>query len=74
NLTRALIYPYGYVPTLDLDGSGRVDVIDIVIVALAFGSRPGDPHWNPYADINQDGVVDIQDIVILAIHFGETWP
>jgi parallel beta-helix repeat protein len=68
-----LIYPYGYVPTLDLDGDGVISIIDIVTVALAFGSRPGDPHWNPYADINQDGVVDIQDIVILAIHFGETW-
>ena len=69
-----LIYPYGYVPSPDVNGDGIVDIVDIVIVALAFGTKPGDPDWNPIADLNQDGEVDIVDIVMVALHFGETYP
>jgi len=68
-----LIYPYGYVPSPDVERDGIIDIVDMVIVALAFGSKPGDPNWNPYADLNQDGIIDIVDIVMIAIHFGETW-
>lgn len=49
-----------------------VDIFDIVVVALAFGSDPGQSNWNPNADINNDGIVDIFDIVVVALHFGET--
>ena len=68
-----LIYPYGYVPSPDANQDGLVDIVDLVICALAFGSQPGDPKWNPYADLNQDGLVDIVDLVMIALHFGETW-
>jgi len=57
----------------DLNSDGRVSITDIVIIALAFGSEPGDPNWNPNADINNDGKVTITDVVIAALHFGETW-
>ena len=67
-----LIYPYGYVPSPDSNQDGIVDIVDLVICALAFGSQPGDPNWNPYADLNQDGLVDIVDLVMIALHFGET--
>lgn len=55
----------------DIDYNGIVDIVDIVIVALAFGSKPGDPNWNPDADLNNDDLVDIVDIVLVAIDFGE---
>ncbi len=58
--------------TGDINNDGIVDIVDIVIVALAFGSTPEDPHWNPIADLNQDNIIDIVDIVLVAIHFGET--
>jgi parallel beta-helix repeat protein len=58
----------------DVNGDGIVDIVDVVIVALAFGSEPGDPNWNPVADLNGDSIVDIVDIVLVAIHFGETYP
>ncbi len=58
--------------TGDINNDGVVDIVDIVIVAIAFGSTPEDPNWNPIADLNQDGVIDIVDIVLVAIHFGET--
>lgn len=59
-------------PIGDLNGDGKVDMKDLGIVALAFGSYPEHPRWNPDADINQDGVVDINDILIVLSHFGQT--
>lgn len=56
----------------DINGDYTVDIVDIVIAAIAFGSKPGDPNWNPIADVNNDLDVDIVDIVIIALEFGET--
>jgi len=69
-----LTYPYVYVPSPDLNDDGKITITDIVICALAFGSKPGDPKWNPDVDLNQDGKVTITDIVMIAIHFGEIYP
>jgi PKD repeat protein len=54
----------------DLNGDGIVDIDDVIIVALAYGSVPGDPNWNPIADITGDGLVDIDDVIYVAIRFG----
>jgi hypothetical protein len=56
----------------DLNGDGIINIIDIVIAALAFWSHPGDPNWNPDADINLDNTVNIIDLVYIAIRFGQT--
>jgi hypothetical protein len=51
----------------DVNGDGVVDLIDLSIVAKAFGTEgKGIP-----ADVNDDGVVNISDVVILAAHYGE---
>lgn len=55
----------------DLNQDGIVDIIDVSIVALAFGSTPSKPNWNPRADVNYDGIIDIFDLVAVTIHFGE---
>ena len=57
----------------DLNGDGKVGLDDLVILAQAYGSRPGDPNWNPVADIDGDGVVGLSDLVILAQHYGEQY-
>jgi parallel beta-helix repeat protein len=67
----SLVFPYGYVPTPDLNGDGVIDVLDFGKVALAFGSVPGLHIWNPYIDLNQDSIIDIFDLVIIAINFGK---
>jgi len=54
----------------DIDGNGKVDLSDLVTVALAYGSKPGDPHWNPEADVNKDNEVNLQDLVIVAMAYG----
>ena len=48
-------------PTVDVNGDGVVNVLDLVIVANAFGEKA--------PDLNNDGVVNIQDLVIVANAF-----
>jgi len=57
----------------DLNGDGRVNIIDIVIVAKAFSSVLGDPNWDQRADLNGNNVVNIVDMVVVALHYGEVW-
>ena len=54
----------------DLDGSGRVDITDLVRLALAFGARIGEKRFDAEADINGDGIVDGFDLSILSEFFG----
>jgi hypothetical protein len=56
----------------DLSGDGRVNILDVTIVALAYGSTPQMPNWNPKADLNNDGTVNILDIALVAREFGKT--
>jgi len=55
----------------DLNGDGVVDIDDVIIPALAFGSYPGHPKWNALADLTGDELVDIDDVMIPALAFGE---
>lgn len=57
----------------DLNQDGKVDMRDIAIVAMAYGSTIGSPNWNPLADLNADGFVDMRDLAIVAKHFGEQY-
>jgi hypothetical protein len=65
----------GYItvtPLGDLNLDGTVNILDIFIVANAFGSKPEDPNWNSIADLNKDNVVNILDIFAVAWDFGKT--
>ena len=64
------IYPLAEV---DINFDGNIDIFDIVVLAIAFGARGGDPNWNVEADINLDGIIDIFDIVKIALKFGESY-
>jgi hypothetical protein len=59
---------------VDINGDGSVSLADLVILANAYGSRPGDTKWNPNADINGDNIVDLSDLAILANHYGQHYP
>ena len=51
----------------DVNGDGKVNVKDLLIVAGAMGSQPPSP---PGADVNGDGVVDVVDLTLVAMNFG----
>jgi Ca2+-binding EF-hand superfamily protein len=58
----------------DINGDGKVDNKDLVLMAKAYGSKPGDANWDPRCDLNNNGVVDLTDLVTLAYHYGEHSP
>jgi len=49
----------------------KVDMRDVYIVNKAYGSKPGDPNWNPDADLNGDDKVDMKDMYIVTREFGK---
>jgi len=56
----------------DLNGDGIVNILDISIVALAFGSNPGDENCNQIADLDKNGEINIIDISMIAKDYGKT--
>lgn len=68
--TRTVQTPPEPTPCLgDVDGNGRIEPRDIVLVAHALFSRPGHARWNPRADINQNDIVDPVDLLIVLASF-----
>lgn len=53
----------------DINADGKVSLADLVILANAYGSSPGQINWNPKADLSFNGNVDLLDLVILADHY-----
>ena len=52
-------------PSLDVNGDGRVDVLDLAIVALFYGTQVPVGISFP-ADVNADGIVNILDLTAVA--------
>jgi hypothetical protein len=57
----------------DLNGDFMVSLADLVILAQAYGSIPGDRNWNPNADIDNSGVAGLTDLAIMAISYGQPY-
>ena len=59
----------------DIDADGRVGLSDLVLLAKAYGSHPGDSNWNEYADLAEPwGLISLTDLVTLAVHYGQHFP
>ena len=54
----------------DLDCNCRVDIVDIMLVAVRWGSHAGDERYDPAYDLDHDGDVDIVDIMLVAARWG----
>jgi subtilisin family serine protease len=62
---------FGRMVGSDIDSSNSVDIGDYAILATAYGSSLGDPHYLWSADINHDGSIDIGDLAILSQDFNK---
>ncbi len=56
----------------DLNGDGKVDIVDLVIVGAAFASQSASQNWNPDADVNRDRTVNIIDLAGVGMVYGST--
>ncbi|HUU84972.1 MAG TPA: hypothetical protein VM243_15840 [Phycisphaerae bacterium] len=54
----------------DIDGDGDTDHSDLGELLSAWGSRPGDPNWNPNADLDGNGEVGHSDLGIVLSDWG----
>jgi hypothetical protein len=54
----------------DVDGSGGTDLADLAALLTAYGSRFGDPNFNPRADLDVDNDVDLVDLGRLLASYG----
>jgi hypothetical protein len=58
----------------DVDGDGDVDPYDFCIFSGAYGTRKGDPAYNPEADLDGDGNINSNDFYTFAEDYGKTEP
>ena|GEM_PF-5717011 len=68
----------------DINNYGKVGLSDLSLLAKhygaralakAYGSKPGDPNWNPLADIAPPyGIIGLTELVTLAVHYGQHYP
>jgi parallel beta-helix repeat protein len=49
----------------DVNNDGKVDLIDLSLVACAYGSFPGHPRWNVWADLDKNGEIDVHDVYLI---------
>lgn len=57
----------------DINGDGKVDYKDLGLLAAAYGSKPGDPNWNPNCDADGDNRIGYIDLGLLAKYYGSYW-
>jgi len=55
----------------DVDNNGKIDLTDVFATALAYGSFPGHPRWNPACDFNHDDKVDLDDYFGVVLNYGK---
>jgi len=58
----------------DINADGIVNILDLAIIGVAYGSTPNEPRWNPNTDINDDDFIDIYDLAISARSYGKRDP
>jgi hypothetical protein len=58
----------------DINCDGKVNLADLVLLAVAYGSTPASAKWNPNADMIGNGRIGLLDLVILATHYGQHSP
>jgi len=54
----------------DINEDFKINIIDVALIAISFGSSEGSPGWNTLADVISDGKIDIKDISFVARNFG----
>lgn len=56
----------------DVCPDGEVDIFDVNRIAAKFGTKRGDPEWDPLCDVILDGEIDLFDLVKVSSMHGRT--
>ncbi len=73
--TKFVLQSYGVSPVQrllgDVNDDGKINIVDITLIAKAFNSSTGDPRYKAECDLNSDATVNILDLTIAATQFGK---
>jgi len=58
----------------DVTGDKKINIYDVVSVAVAYGSKPGDAKWNVQADLIRNNLINIFDVVAVTSKYGKKYP
>ena len=61
-----LVSPYTFTLSTDINKDGKVNIVDITIVAQAYGSTPEQGRWNPACDLDHNKIINIVDLSMVA--------
>jgi len=68
-----LTCPYPFIVG-DINHDGQVDLYDVTIVFVAYGSKPGQKNWNPLADVAEPyDHINLYDAVTVCTNYGKKW-
>ncbi len=56
----------------DVDGNGKVNILDIAAIAVSFLSKSGQTKYYLNRDLNRDGIINIVDVALAAQNFGKS--
>jgi len=57
----------------DFDLNHEIDIYDVVKVTAIYGTKSGEPGWNPQVDLEPNGEIDIHDVVKVTGIYGTTY-
>jgi parallel beta-helix repeat protein len=57
----------------DVDGSRRVEMVDMWLIQQHYGGVPGNSKWEPNCDVDGSGRIEMVDMWITQKHYGEHW-
>lgn len=55
----------------DVNSDNTIDILDLILIANAYGSDLTSPNYNPKTDLNKDDTIDIYDLIIIAKRYGK---
>jgi len=71
-------YPYFYEdvnPIIgllgDINNDGKINILDVVLVCTAYGSKPGYSNWNPQADVVPNDCITMLDVIAITSNYGK---
>ena len=60
-------------PYVDSNSDGQVNIVDLYVIAKAFGTSSGDPNYDLHGDIDWNNTVNILDLYICTSWFQHRW-
>jgi parallel beta-helix repeat protein len=57
----------------DVDGSRRVEMLDMWLIQKHYGARPGQLLYDANCDVDDSGRIEMTDMWITQKHYGEHW-